>query len=217
MTEVTSSEATEPILWTLRTPRGNTTARTVIHCTNAFAAHLLPQLEPFVTPNRAQAHAIVPPPSLAGEHVLRATMSLRHGLKHYNSVMQRRADGIFVLGASRQNPNLSRAALESRLSADDSVGFHQEVADEGMRNFISAFPDAEPGLLRHGEGLLHKWTGIIGMTTDSVPFVGRVDGAPGQYVCAGFNGHGKFHFPYGLSSFLNPMSRYSLGRTTDTQ
>lgn len=28
------------------------------------------------------------------------------------------------------------------------------------------------------------------MTTDSVPFVGHLERLPGQYVCAGFNGHG---------------------------
>lgn len=28
------------------------------------------------------------------------------------------------------------------------------------------------------------------MTTDSVPFVGHLESLPGQYVCAGFNGHG---------------------------
>jgi glycine/D-amino acid oxidase-like deaminating enzyme len=30
------------------------------------------------------------------------------------------------------------------------------------------------------------------MTTDSVPFVGAIDSLPGQYICAGFNGHGKW-------------------------
>lgn len=28
------------------------------------------------------------------------------------------------------------------------------------------------------------------MTTDSVPFVGNLESLPGQYICAGFNGHG---------------------------
>ena len=30
------------------------------------------------------------------------------------------------------------------------------------------------------------------MTTDSVPFVGAINSLPGQYICAGFNGHGGF-------------------------
>ncbi|KAJ5329429.1 hypothetical protein N7452_009819 [Penicillium brevicompactum] len=43
---------------------------------------------------------------------------------------------------------------------------------------------------RHGEGFDYAWTGILGITRDSVPVVGAVDGLEGQWVCAGFNGHG---------------------------
>ena len=194
VTEVIKSSLSSDVqvLWDLRTPRGSTAAQNVVHCTNAFAAHLLPWLASFVTPNRAQAHAIVPPPSLSGDKILPSTLSLRHSLKHFNSVMQRRADGIIILGTSRENPNISKEASESRLSTDDRVGFNAEVRREAMRSFESCFPVCEPGRLRHGEGLLHTWTGIIGMTTDSVPFVGKLESLPGQYICAGFNGHGEF-------------------------
>lgn len=34
------------------------------------------------------------------------------------------------------------------------------------------------------------WTGIMGYTTDGYPFVGEAPGGTGQFVCAGFNGHG---------------------------
>lgn len=191
--EVTKSALSSPeqTLWDLQTPRGKTTAQAVIHCTNAFAAHLLPQFNPFVIPNRAQAHAIVPPPSMTGDKILPSTFSLRHTLKHFNSVMQRKADGIIVLGASRENPNISREAVASRLSNDDSVGFNDEVRQDAMRSFETVFPDSKPEKLKHGEGLLHTWTGIIGMTTDSVPFVGKLPSLPGQYICAGFGGHGE--------------------------
>lgn len=186
-----SSFTLERPLWDITTPRGTVTAQTVIHCTNAFVAHLLPQLSPFVTPNRAQAHAIIPPPALAGENILPSTFSLRHSLRHFYSLMQRKADGIIVLGTSRGNPNVSKVAFESRCSADDSVGFNDEIRQDAIKQFQVTFPSCEPAKLRHGEGLLHTWTGIIAMTTDSVPFVGALRSSPGQFVCAGFNGHGK--------------------------
>ncbi|KAH6657000.1 FAD dependent oxidoreductase [Truncatella angustata] len=175
--------------WDIVTPRGTITASHVIHCTNAFASHLLPQLSPFVTPNRAQAHAFVPPSSLNGVNVLQSTMSLRHSLKHFYSVAQRRPDGIIILGASRDNPHISQAALNCRLLPDDS-DFNEEVQIDLLENWSQCFPGCHPTSLKHGEGLLHTWTGIIAMTPDSVPFVGAVPHAPGQWVCAGHNGHG---------------------------
>lgn len=178
-----------PQSWAVETPRGTVTAETVIHCTNAFAGHLLPQLAPYVTPNRAQAHLFVPPPSLSGANALQSTMSLRHSLHHFYSVMQRKADGIIVLGASRKSPNLSPAAFETMFTTDDTL-FNEEVQVDSVTNFETCFPACEKGKLRHGEGLQHSWTGILGMTTDSVPFVGKLESLPGQYVCAGFNGHG---------------------------
>jgi glycine/D-amino acid oxidase-like deaminating enzyme len=38
----------------------------------------------------------------------------------------------------------------------------------------------------------YAWTGIIGMTPDAVPFVGPIPGKEGQYVAAGYNGHGEY-------------------------
>ncbi|KAI2616346.1 FAD dependent oxidoreductase [Hypoxylon sp. NC1633] len=188
VTKSTSSTAEQPH-WDVSTPRGTITALTVVHCTNAFAPHLLPHLSSFVTPNRAQAHAFVPPAALSGSDILPSTMSLRHSLKHFYSVAQRQPDGIIVLGAPRTNPNLSPAAAEIRLIPDDSF-ISEEVRDDAVRNLEVMFPECEKGRLKLGEGLLHTWTGIIGMTTDSVPFVGRVESLPGQWICAGFNGHG---------------------------
>lgn len=34
------------------------------------------------------------------------------------------------------------------------------------------------------------WTGIMGYTADLLPHIGEVPSKKGQYVCAGFNGHG---------------------------
>ncbi|KAI8962076.1 FAD dependent oxidoreductase [Daldinia sp. FL1419] len=191
VTEVTKSASStaEQVYWNVVTPRGTTKASTVVHCTNAFAPHLLPQLTQFITPNRAQAHAFVPPPSLSSSSILPGTMSLRHSLKHFYSVAQRRPDGIVILGSPIANPNISQEAAASRLVPNDGV-YNEEVRNDAVRNFETCFPECESGKLAPGEGLLHTWTGIVGMTTDSVPFVGGIDGLPGQWVCAGFNGHG---------------------------
>lgn len=153
----------EKFSWDIETARGIITAQTVVHCTNAFAGHLLPELAPYVTPNRAQAHVFVPPPELSSDKMLRSTMSLRHSLHHFYSVMQRKADGIIILGASRKSPNLSKECFDGIFTTDDT-SFSEEIVADAVGNFEKCLPFCEKAQLRHGEGLQYSWTGIIGMT-----------------------------------------------------
>lgn len=176
--------------WDIETPKGITTAETVVHCTNGFAGHLIAQLEPYVTPTRAQALSFVPPMALSGKSMLASTMSLRYSLHNFYSVMQRKADGVIILGASRKSPNLSQETVEGMAIPDDT-SFNEEIKQDIVVNFEKCFPACGKARLNHGEGAQHSWSGVLGMTTDSVPFVGSLNGLPGQYVCAGFNGHGK--------------------------
>ncbi|KAJ5184177.1 hypothetical protein N7492_001793 [Penicillium capsulatum] len=179
-----------PGLWDIQTPRGVVTAEKVIHCTNAHAALLLPQLEQYLRPNRAQAHSLVPTAAFTAEKTLQKTFSLRYSLHHFYSLIQRKGNGTLVLGVSRSNPTLSPETLEGRYSTDDTH-FNDEIMRDALRSFGEIFPDYHAAGTLYGEGMDHAWTGIIAMTTDSVPFVGAVDSLPGQYICAGFNGHGE--------------------------
>lgn len=176
-------------LWKVQTTRGDVLAEKVIHCTNAYAAALLPQLRGIVTPNKAQAHSIVPNAAFSGEGALSCTMSLRHSLLHFYSLIQRQGDGTFILGVSRSNPHLSDSTRQEIVSFDDSA-YNHEIADDALAQFGKMFPEMAKGKRRHGEGLDHAWTGIIGMTPDSVPLIGPIPELPGLYICAGFNGHG---------------------------
>ncbi|KAJ5102258.1 FAD dependent oxidoreductase-domain-containing protein [Penicillium alfredii] len=186
-TKIKKNEAGE--LWDIHTPRGVMTTEKIIHCTNAHAALLLPRLESYIQPNRAQAHTLIPTPAFAAENALTNTFSLRYSLHHFYSLIQRGGDGTLVLGVSRSNPTLSAETLAGRFSTDDTH-YNDEIAQDALRNFGQIFPDYKAEDAMHGEGLEHAWTGIIAMTTDSVPFVGAIDSLPGQYICAGFNGHG---------------------------
>lgn len=174
--------------WEVQTPRGRISAERVIHCTNAFAAALLPQLSAFVTPNKAQAHSVVPNEAFSGTKLLESTMSLRYSMHHFYSLIQRQGDGTIILGVSRANPELSAETKAHIVSFDDS-SFNSEIVEDAMHRFKVIFPESNTKT-RHGEGLDHAWTGIIGMTPDSVPLIGPIDALPGQYICAGFNGHG---------------------------
>ncbi|OJJ45107.1 hypothetical protein ASPZODRAFT_168187 [Penicilliopsis zonata CBS 506.65] len=180
--------------WDIHTPRGTITAEKIIHCTNAHAGALLSMVKKHILPNRAQAHSLIPTPSFSATNKLTSTLSLRYGLYHFYSLIQRQeGDGTLILGASRVNPTLSPETIASRLSSDDST-FNQEILDDALRSFQEIFPQYGLDTAMHGEGLDHVWTGIIAMTPDSVPFIGAIDSLPGQYICAGFNGHGTLFY-----------------------
>lgn len=165
---VTESSAKDAA-WDVKTIRGSITAEIVIHCTNAFAGHLLPQLASFVTPNRAQAHMFVPPPSLSGSAIMSSTMSLRLSLHHFYSVMQRKADGMIILGASRKSPNLSQESFQAMFTTNDT-SFNPEVVADAVGTFEKCLPLCDSTKLRHGEGLQQSWTGIIGMRSPFIAF-----------------------------------------------
>ncbi|KAJ3539419.1 hypothetical protein NM208_g5501 [Fusarium decemcellulare] len=174
--------------WDVHTPRGIVVAETVIHCTNAYAAFLLPELASILTPRRAQGHSYIPPPSLSGENTLKSTLALRYGPGHFFSVNQLK-DGTVILGgwATRSDADWTPEFLKDRHTFDDTT--HNPHM---MKSSIAEFPrlaSASPPQ-RPGEGFSHVWTGIVGETPDAVPFIGPIEGLGGQWICAGFNGHG---------------------------
>lgn len=174
----------------------------MIHCTNARAGLLLPELAPNLTPNRAQAHSLIPAASLSGSNIISSTFSLRYSQLHFYSLIQRKGDGALILGVSRHNPTLSETTQQGNVSIDDSK-YNDEILQNGLRQLQKLFPGAMDAEETHGGGVGHAWTGIIAMTADSVPFVGALENLPGQYICAGHNGQGK---SYCVSRHTQPLT-----------
>ncbi|KAJ7691613.1 FAD dependent oxidoreductase [Mycena rosella] len=171
--------------WVVNTPRGSITTSIVVHATNAFAATLLPCLQAQVRPVRAQAHKLIPTRAYSGpDKMLTHTYSLRFSLFHFYSVIQRKVDGALVLGTSRGIPGIGQEVFET---TDDSV-HNKTIAVDCLAKFKQVFSDW--GEEVQGEGHEFGWTGILGLTKDAVPFIGPVPCLPGQFVIAGFNGHG---------------------------
>lgn len=121
-------------------------------------------------------------------------MSLRYGVHNFFSFNQLQ-DGTILLGGSglRGTDDLTLEETRSLITFDDT-GYSDTIARNSSREFSklssSSGPSTNPD--RRGEGLDWVWTGILGMTSDSVPFVGPIEGLDGQWICAGFNGHGEY-------------------------
>jgi glycine/D-amino acid oxidase-like deaminating enzyme len=89
---------------------------------------------------------------------------------------------------------LSDLALPRRWSAADPSPFeyvrtmdppaHQGLNDEAMNNLIQAWPVFRNAVIAEA------WAGMIDITPDSNPVIGRVQQIPGLTVATGFSGHG---------------------------
>jgi glycine/D-amino acid oxidase-like deaminating enzyme len=86
---------------------------------------------------------------------------------------------------------MSEALRNQIKGTNDDSDWSQEMSEDAVKTFEKTFEIDEVELSRD-EGAQEGWTGILGATFDRVPFVGAIPSLPGQFVIAGFNGHGMF-------------------------
>lgn len=185
------STANEAFPYTITTPRGSIRTRSIVHCTNGYASHLLPSLAGAIYPLRGTMSAQEPGPGFPrmGAEASWSYFSRRHfdletgilcpGL--YYAQQNVKSGHIFIGGESQKLPDL--------LNADDTVVSPE--AEEHIRTILpKVFRDVEP------VGHQQIWSGIMGFTSDGLPLVGRLTSDLTQregrqeWIAAGFNGHG---------------------------
>jgi glycine/D-amino acid oxidase-like deaminating enzyme len=157
----------------VRTARGPIRTPQVVHATNAWMSHLVPELQPFVSPVRAIVQRQVPVSSS-----LRVATSFwfRYAEKEYDYLIQR-PDGAFIVG---------RANTGRRATSDDGT------KDLGPHVHLR---HALPHIFDFGTDTLqvtHAWSGCVAFTQDGNPFVGRLPFAKKrrQWVCGAYQGIG---------------------------
>ncbi|KAF3934841.1 hypothetical protein ABW19_dt0201527 [Dactylella cylindrospora] len=181
----------------VHTPRGALTAPIVIHATNAFASHLIPTLRDVIYPVRAQMSSLDPPKSLLSQP-LTHTYGLVEGERikaEYLVQEDIRADGSggsFLLGGGR------KFAKDQGVGVTDDAHVDLEVG-KFLRSSVGKYFAGETGYPGADRMEAEKdkmcnakfmWSGIMGFSADERPWVGKVPGTEGQYILAGFEGHG---------------------------
>jgi glycine/D-amino acid oxidase-like deaminating enzyme len=149
------------------TALGRVRCRQVVLACNTGAAALVPALRGVLAAARGQVLATGPMPP-----VFRCGMAVDWG-----SVYWRQApDGAIVLGGLRgADPG-----------AEDSG---REQLNPRIQSALAGFlPASFPGLPE--PVVARRWAGIMDVTPDGRPMVGRVPGAPGLWLALGFGGHG---------------------------
>ncbi|RMZ78481.1 hypothetical protein DV737_g3878, partial [Chaetothyriales sp. CBS 132003] len=177
--------------WTVTTDRGNITTARLVLATNAYTAHLLPELQGTVVPLRGVVTAQRPGLNLP-QHGLPTTYSMVYN-DGYEYMITRPAgvdfSGDVVIGGGRMKAGRGRNGEEELGNTDDSV-----VPAE-IESYLVACTEAYFGADNwgrdHAEGRVRAvWTGIMAISADGFPLVGPVPAKAGLFVDAGFQGHG---------------------------
>ncbi|KPM45619.1 hypothetical protein AK830_g885 [Neonectria ditissima] len=177
----------------VRTDRGDIKATHVVHATNGWMGHLLPELRPFISPVRGNVvhyGPITENQKIPGKETesrggispmgidKKVSFWLRYADKDYDYLIQR-AQGDVVVG---------RANTGRKATGDDSQTDLQPMAH------LRGFPDEAFKCPSRGSSaqIEHAWSGILGFTQDAMPFVGRLPfpSRSHQWVCGGYHGIG---------------------------
>ncbi|KAJ5388338.1 FAD dependent oxidoreductase superfamily protein [Penicillium cosmopolitanum] len=181
----------ESLPYSIITPRGIIRAHKVLHCTNGFAGHLVPNLVGAIYPLRGTMSVQEPGSDfpLLGDHFSWSSINeftyrpeSDAWDTQYHYVQQNAKTGEIWIGGECQK-------LSELLTSDDStVG---ETTQQKLSTVLpSIFSNVEPHQVRQ------VWSGIMAFTSDGCPIVGRIPSSisgregQGEWIAAGYNGHG---------------------------
>ncbi|KAF3034413.1 hypothetical protein E8E12_005655 [Didymella heteroderae] len=171
---------------TVKTARGTIRTRIVVHTTNRWASHLLPEFSKLILPLRGPVSAIKAPPGF-----------LKHtGAQHWDAVCNNYhlqlppPYNMIILGGARP---VTVHKPETCTMNDD-----EDRQIDGVAEYFKSWPGSDvkdwPGSSRADFGRQDNeggcWTGVQTSSADAFPFVGPVPNRAGHYIAAGFAGHG---------------------------
>ncbi|KAL4887544.1 FAD dependent oxidoreductase [Aspergillus karnatakaensis] len=167
--------------WLVQTARGPIKARKVLFATNGYTAHLAPQFHNHIVPVRGICSRITVPQDRKLPF-LPYTYSIRYGAGMYDYLIPR-PDGSIIVGGAKPNFWSDRSHWYN--VSDDS-----KLIEPAVSHFDGLMQRTFAGWEDSGAETDRVWTGIMGWTSDFMPYVGEVPGKPNQMILAGFSGHG---------------------------
>ncbi|KAH8091664.1 FAD dependent oxidoreductase [Cristinia sonorae] len=197
VTAITAIPQPSPRRYSLSTPRGPISCSYVIHATNAYVSHLLPHMAgpEGVIPTRGQV--IATRAKVTADILTKVAGSANEDYEYWFPRPVRGAEEdmskypLIIFGGGRE---VTLPEGGEYYVTDDSV-VNPKVG-QFLREFL---PRTFPGRFELNNEPEMEWTGIMGFTKSTDPFVGPVvdrskpgsgKSFAGQYVSAGYTGHG---------------------------
>ncbi|KAF9890996.1 hypothetical protein FE257_005253 [Aspergillus nanangensis] len=166
----------------VKTPRGSIRASKVVYASNAYTFGLLPEYSANIVPCRGICcHIDVPEgkeaPFLPYSYVIRS------GDGKGSSYMITRPDGSIIVGGAHSTFQERREQWYGVVDDSTLIEPTKDYYHGFMQRTFKGWEDS-------GAHVKEIWTGVMAYSFDSNPHVGEVPGKPGQFICAGFTGHG---------------------------
>lgn len=197
VTQITYDAGADPQHpYIVHTPRGNVRAKKVIHATNGFTGHLLPELRGKIYPLRGtmstqkstpefgnRGHEVAWSATGGGSYDPK-TRVINVGLLYSNQ--NPRTGDIFIGGEN--------AKINEILVSDDT-----QIGAPCIENLSTILPKLFSKGWKDGEKpeVRKIWSGIMGFTADRLPIIGSLPleytkrgEEGGEWIAAGFNGYG---------------------------
>jgi glycine/D-amino acid oxidase-like deaminating enzyme len=167
--------------YTVDTSRGKIHADKIVHANNAYVPGLLPEYAKNIIPCKGIAcHIAVPDgvkaPLLNNSYINRTednTLSYLIG----------RSDGSIVVGGAAAKFKQFKSQWYNNVDDSILIDAAKDYYNDYMQRTYSGWENS-------GAAVSQIWSGVMGYSYDSHPHIGSVPNKPGQYINAGFNGHG---------------------------
>ena len=168
-TSVSSVQRNELGGCTVVTDRGNISCKYVVHATNAWASELIPELAEIIVPVRNQVISTAPAPEM-----WKFGMCANQGFEYF----MQRPDGRLILGGMR---NLAEGAEWNCKDEENPTA----IVSSSLRSYFQThFPTLTDVVVEQ------EWIGVLGFSKDRNPLIGPMESRPGEFIAAGFSGHG---------------------------
>ncbi|KAJ5780211.1 hypothetical protein N7457_005371 [Penicillium paradoxum] len=167
--------------WPVTTGRGVINARKIILATNAFTSALAPEYCKAIIPCKGICTHIAAAPG-ARHQELPGTYAIRSGRGALTYQIPRKDGSLIVGGASYLFKN-DREEWYNNPDDGKLITVAADYFDGYMQRTFLGWEDSKAEVKR-------VWAGVMGYSADSLPHVGSIPGKPGQFIAAGFNGHG---------------------------
>ncbi|MBW4462136.1 MAG: FAD-binding oxidoreductase [Nodosilinea sp. WJT8-NPBG4] len=155
--------------FTITTNQGQIQAKAIVYATNALTYHLIPTLKGVIVPVRGQVIATAPTSQL---------FDFDWYLSNDTGYAIQRQDGRIIFGGMRWKSPTKEIGIEDDSTLEPLVG-------EGLKAFLR-----DTFISLRDVAIEYEWTGIMGFTADENPLIGELPNRPGEYISAGYTGHG---------------------------
>jgi glycine/D-amino acid oxidase-like deaminating enzyme len=165
----------------VETSRGKMHAGNIIHANNAYVSGLLPEYSKNIIPCKGICCRItvpegVTPPLLNNSYINRAEDNTL-------SYFVPRADGSIIVGGAAAVFRPFKHQWYDNVDDSVLIDSAKDYYDGYMQRTYRGWEDT-------GAKVDKIWTGVMGYSYDSNPHIGHVPEKNGQFIIAGFNGHG---------------------------